>query len=55
MVHAHYYAAYPKQLCVVYEANMWYLCCMILFVLNPSTLFSASCDLTITLCLKIEK
>ena len=26
---------------------MWYSCCTISFVLNPSTLFSTSCDLTL--------
>ena len=55
MVYAHYCAAYSKQLCVVHEANIWYLCCMTLFVLDPSTLFSASCDLTLTLCSKNRK
>ena len=55
MVHAHYCAAYPKQPCVVYEANMWYPCYIILFVLDLSTLFSASCDLTLTLYSKNRK
>ena len=55
MVHARYCATYPKQLYVVYEANMWYLCCMTSFVLDSSTLFSASCDLTLTLCSKNRK
>ena len=55
MVHAHYCAAYPKQPCIVYEANMWYSCCITLFVLDPSTLFSVSCDLTLTLCSKNRK
>ena len=55
MVYAHYCAAYPKQSYVVHEANMWYPYCMTLFVLNPSTSFSASCDLTLTLCSKNRK
>ena len=45
MVHAHYCAPYPKQPYVKYKVNMWYPCCMMSFVLEPSTLFSASCDL----------
>ena len=52
MVHAHYCASYSKQLCVVHKTNMWYPCCMTSFVLDPSTLFPASCDLTLTLCSK---
>ena len=55
MVHAPYCAAYPKQPCVVHEANMWYPCCMTSFVLDPSTSFSTSCDLTLTLCSKNRK
>ena len=55
MVHAHYCAAYSKQPCVVHEANMWYPCYMTSFVLDPSTSFSASCDLTLTLCSKNRK
>ena len=55
MVHAHYYAPYPKQLCIVHEVNMWYLCCIMSLVLDPSTLFSASHDLTLTLCSKNRK
>ena len=37
------------------EVNMWCPCCMMSFVLDPSTLFSASCDLTLTLCSKNRK
>ena len=55
MVHANYCASYPKQPCIVYEVNMWYPCCMTSLVLDPSTLFSASHDLTLTLCSKIRK
>ena len=55
MVRACYYATYPKQPCVVHEANMWCPCYMILFILDPSTLFFASCDLTLTLCSKNRK
>ena len=55
MVCTHYCAAYPKQPYIVYETNMWYPCCITSFVLNPSTLFSVSCDLTVTLCSKIRK
>ena len=40
MVHAKYYASYPKQPCVVHEANMWCPCCMMSFVLESSTKFS---------------
>jgi len=40
MVHAYYYAPYPKQPCVEHEVNICYLCCMTLFVLEPSTSFS---------------
>ena len=40
MVHANYCAPYPKQPCVVYEANMWCPCCMTSFVLESSTKFS---------------
>ena len=36
MVHT----SYPKQPCVVHEANMWCSCCMILSVLESSTKFS---------------
>ena len=42
MVYAHYYTPYPKQPYVAHEVNMWYTCCLTLFVLDPSTLFSAS-------------
>ena len=42
MVCAHYCAPYPKRLCVAHEVNMWYTCCMTLFVLDLSTPFSAS-------------
>ena len=55
MVHARYCAAYPKQLYVVYKANMWYLYCITSFVLDPSTLFFVSCDLILTLCSKNRK
>ena len=41
MVHAHYYAPYPKRPCIEHEINIWCLCCMTSFVLDPSTLFSA--------------
>ena len=34
---------------------MWYLCCMMSSVLDPSTLFSVSCDLTLTLYSKNRK
>ena len=44
MVHAHYCAPYPKQPDIEYEVNMWYPYCMTSFVLEPSTLFSVSCD-----------
>ena len=40
MVRANYYAPYPKQPCVVHEANMWYPCCITSFVLESSTKFS---------------
>ena len=39
MVYAYYCAPYPKWLCVKHEVNMWYLCCMMSFVLEPSTSF----------------
>ena len=39
----------------IHEANMWYPCCMTSFVLDPSTLFFASCDLLLTLCSKNRK
>ena len=55
MVHAHYYAPYPKQPCIVHEVNMWYLYCIMSLVLDSSTLFSASHDLTLTLCSKNRK
>ena len=55
MVHACYCVPYPKQLYVVYKANMWYPCCMTSFILDPSTSFSVSCDLTLTLCSKNRK
>ena len=55
MVRAHYCAAYPKQPCIVYEANIWYSCYMISFVLNSFTSFSTSCDLTLILCSKNGK
>ena len=31
MVHANYYAPYPKQPCVKHEANMWCPCYITLF------------------------
>ena len=40
MVCANYCTPYPKQLYVVYEANMWCLCCMTSSVLESSTKFS---------------
>jgi len=40
MVRANYCAPYPKQLCVVHEANMWCPCCMMSFVLESFTKFS---------------
>ena len=55
MVHANYCAPYPKQPCVVHEVNMWYPYYMTSFVLDPSTLFSVSHDLTLTLCSKNRK
>ena len=55
IVRAHYYTPYPKQPCVVHKANIWYPCCITSFVLDPSTLFSASCDSTLTLCSKKNK
>ena len=55
IVRAHYYVPYPKQPCVVHEANIWYLCCITSFVLDPSTSFSASCNSTLTLCSKKNK
>ena len=55
MVHACYYAAYPKQSYVEHKVNIWYPYCMTLFVLDPSTLFFTSCDLTLTLRSKNRK
>ena len=55
MVCAHYCASYPKQPYIEHKANMWYLCSMTSFVLDPFTLFSVSCDLTLTLCSKNRK
>ena len=55
MVHANYCAPYPKLSCIEYEANMWCPCCMMLSALDSSTLFSVSCDLTLTLCSKNRK
>ena len=55
MVHACYCASYPKQPYIVHEANMWYLYCITSFVLDPSILFSVSCDLTLTLCSENRK
>ena len=34
---------------------MWYLYCMMSFVLDPFTSFSTFCDLTLTLCSKNRK
>ena len=51
MVHAHYCALYPKRPYVVHEVNMWCTCCLMSFVLDPSTLLS----LTLTLCSKNKK
>ena len=39
MVCANYCAPYPKQPCIIHEVNMWYLCYMMLLVLEPSTTF----------------
>jgi len=39
MVCAHYCAPYPKWPCVEHKVNMWYPYCIMLFVLEPSTLF----------------
>ena len=55
MVHAHYCAPYPKQPSIVHEVNMWYPCCMTLFVLDPFTSFSVSHDLILTLGSKNRK
>ena len=59
MVYANYCIPYPKGPCIEYEINIWYLYCMISFVLEPSTLFYTSCDpwllLTLTLCSKNRK
>jgi len=44
MVHAYYCISYPKWPCVEHEVNMWYSCCIMSFVLEPSTSFHASCD-----------
>ena len=54
MVHAHYCVPYPKWPCIEHEINMWYLCCVMSF-LDPSTMFSVSHDLTLTLCSKNRK
>ena len=40
MVCAKYCAPYPKQPCVVHEANMWCPYCITLFVFKSSTKFS---------------
>ena len=40
MVHANYCAPYPKQPCIVHEANMWCPCCITSSVLESSTKFS---------------
>ena len=40
MVYANYCAPYPKQPYIVHEVNMWYPCCIILFILESSTPFS---------------
>jgi len=40
MARAYYCAPYPKQPYIEHEVNMCYPCCMMLFVLEPSTLFS---------------
>ena len=40
MVCANYCVPYPKQPCIVHEVNMWYPCCITLFVLEPSITFS---------------
>ena len=45
MVYANYCAPYPKEPCVEYKVNIWYPCYMTLFILEPSTLFYAFCDL----------
>ena len=42
MVHAHCCVSYPKRPCIAHEVNMWYICYMMTFVLDPSTSFSAS-------------
>ena len=39
MVHAYYYAPYPKQPCVEHETNMCCLCGMTSLVLEASTKF----------------
>ena len=40
MVHANYYAPYPKLPYVEYKINIYCLCCMMSFVLESSTKFS---------------
>ena len=55
MVHAHYCVPYPKLLCVGHKVDMWSPYCIILFVLDSSTSFSTSHDLTLTLCSKNRK
>ena len=49
MVYASYCASYPKVLCVRYEVNIWFTCCMTSLLLELSIffhVFHASCDLT---------
>ena len=60
MVHASYYASYPKVPCVRHEVNMWCTCCIISLLLEPSIFFYISCDrvmssLTLTLSSKNRK
>ena len=55
MVCAHYCAPYPKLPYVGHKINMWSPYCITSFVLDPSTSFSTSHDLILTLCSKNRK
>jgi len=59
MVYTNYCILCPKEPYIEHEVNMWYLCCITSFVLEPSTLFYTSRDLwlslILTLCSKNRK
>ena len=49
MVYASYWVPYPKVPCVRHEVNIWYTCCMMSLLLEPSISFYVFYDLSLSL------